>query len=159
MSSVYMSNPAYAATKCIDGGYTDSTMCHSMDPSNDPNPPWLMLDQGSPASIKAVRIWNRQGGSHDRLGDHVLETSNDGTNFATCGTYRYPSDAGPHTETCVATARYLRIRLTNDPVSELHLREVEIFGMDFECHAKKWPRGVCAPSPSIQQAPSLQCTP
>ena len=94
-------------------------MCHS-----NKERAWLRLDLGQQKSIASVKIWNRHNGNQERFGAHVVEASNDGTNFTTCGAYTLPSGPGPYTESCIATARYVRLRMTYD--NYLNLAEVQV---------------------------------
>ena len=108
MSSTKSSSEADCcdASNCIDGDTTN--LCHS----NDENEAWLRLDLGSKKSFASVKIWNRHSCCQDRFGAHVVQTSNDGISFTTCGTYTLPSGLGPYTEPCDASAQYVRLRMT-----------------------------------------------
>jgi hypothetical protein len=118
------SHPGYPASKCIDGNTlgTTSSMCHSSD---TPSKAWINLDLGSAVSVALVKIYNRNT-NMDRFGEHVIETSADNSTWTTCGTYTLPATYGPHEESCaVASARYVRLRMTHDGV--LNLGEVEVY--------------------------------
>ena len=113
------------ASNCIDGVMDNS--CYS----NNENEAWLRLDLGQQKSIASVKIWNRQSCCQERFGAHVVETSNDGTSFSTCGTYTLPSGPGPYTEPCDASARYVRLRMTkrsacSSDACALNLAEVQV---------------------------------
>ena len=115
LSSTY--HGKYGASRCIDGN--TNNFCHSKKERA-----WLRLDLGQQQLIASVKIWNRQDCCKERFGAHVVETSNDGTSFTTCGAYTLPNGPGPYTESCIATARYVRVRMTH--VNNLNLAEVQV---------------------------------
>ena len=117
------------ASQCIDG--ITNNMCHSKKERA-----WLRLDLGQQQSIASVKIWNRQDCCQERFGAHVVEASNNGTNFTTCGAYTLPSGPGPYTEPCIATARYVRLRMTkrsacSNDACVLNLAEVQVLARYF----------------------------
>ena len=121
---------SYTASKCIDGDISPDnagdkgtrSMCHSAGTSKA----WIKLDLGTAVSVALVKIYNRNDYGTERFGEHVIETSLDNSAWKTCGTYTLPSSYGPHDESCeVASARYVRLRMTHDGI--LNLGEVEIY--------------------------------
>ena len=112
-------NSDHSASKCIDG--VTNNVCHT---TSNENEAWLRLDLGSKKSIASVKIWNRHNCCQERFGAHVVQTSNDGTSFTTCGSYTLPSGPGPYTEPCDASARYVRLRMTH--TGTLNLAEVQV---------------------------------
>jgi hypothetical protein len=121
MSSTYSSS-LYAASKCIDGDH--ASKCSTQNKLDS----WLKLDLGAQHAVSAVKIWNRADCCQERLGAHVIETSNDDASWTICFTGTLPSSVGPFTEACASSsARFVRVRL--DGHSEyLNLGDVEVVG-------------------------------
>lgn len=121
VASMSSQHPNYPSANCIDGN--TGNMCHSADTTAGGE--WLQLDLGSNHRIYAVKIWNRDDGSMDRLGLHELQLSNDMGAWSTCGTYTATATVGPFQEQCFGKARYVRIHQLTDPMY-LNLAEVQV---------------------------------
>ena len=121
VASMSSQHPNYPSANCIDGN--TGNMCHS--DATTAGGEWLQLDLGSRHRIYAVKIWNRNDGSRDRLGLHELQLSNDMGAWTTCGTYTATDTVGPFQEECLGTARYVRIHQLTDPMY-LNLAEVQV---------------------------------
>jgi len=125
MSSTY---GAYSASNCIDGNLKGArTFCHSRSGES-----WLKLDLGFEQVVEHLVIYNRIDCCQNRLGKHVIETSNDDSAWTTCFSGTLPSSSGPFTEKCSATARYVRVRMVGHSDS-LNLQEVSVFGGKPSC--------------------------
>jgi hypothetical protein len=122
--STQLSSTIYHASNCIDGNLDN--FCHTGHGAGEDQ--WLKLDLGTAQPVGAVTIYNRKDCCQERLGDHLIQTSDDDINWTTCFSGTAPSSSTPITETCVSeSARYVRI-MADGHNEKLNLAEVRVHG-------------------------------
>jgi hypothetical protein len=150
----YLRHGDQLASTCIDGDlaagcdvtkHGGGSCAEHYCSSDEQKQPWLRLDLGEARAITKVVIYNRfaehgwdddDNMKQDLVGKHVIETSADGASWATCFTGTLPSADGPFTEPCVATNRYVRLRVTHSDSVSLQLREVDVYSTSTTCGCK-----------------------